>query len=229
MKLRLLIVCLALSTAGFTSLPLYADSTIPVQNASFELFNPLTVPCAGPGACAYNSGPIPGWTIAGQGGSWQPSTSYFNLPLSDGGKIVAYTNGGTISQTLTGISVLANTTYTLSVFVGNRLDGFTNTYSIALDAGSTVLCSFSGSSSTIAAGTFADQTCSFPSGSVIPSGDLSIVLTGGGPQSDFDNVSLTTSSVPEPSSVLLIGSGLLFMVLLLVYPKRRQFFLARLT
>jgi hypothetical protein len=228
MKLRLLVACLALSMAGFTSLPLYADSTIPIPNPSFETFNPLTIPCAGPGPCAYNSGPIPGWTTVGPGGSWQPSSSYFNLPLSDGGNIVAYTNGGTISQTLTGVSVLANTTYTLSVFVGNRLDGFTNTYSIALDAGSTVLCSFSGSSSTITAGTFADQTCSFPSGSVVPSGDLSIVLTGGGPQADFDNVRLT-SSVPEPSSVLLIASGLLFMVLLLAYPKRRQFLLARLT
>ena len=225
MKLRLFLVCLALAVAGFTSLPLYADSTIPVQNASFETTNPLTIPCGG--TCAYNFGPIPGWTTVGDAGSWQPSSSYFNLPLPDG-NIVAYTNGGTISQTLTGISVLANTSYSLSVFIGNRLDGFTNTYSIALDAGSTVLCSFSGSSATIAAGTFADQTCSFNSGSVVPSGDLSIVLTGGGPQADFDKVSLT-SSVPEPSSLLLIGSGSLFMVLLLAYFKRGQFRLARLT
>jgi hypothetical protein len=225
MKLKLLLVCLALSMAGFSSLPLYADSTIPIQNASFETTNPLTNPCTG--TCAYNLGPIPGWTTVGVAGSWQPSSSYFNLPLPDG-NIVAFSNGGTISQTLTGISVLANTSYTLSVFIGNSFVGYTNTYSIALDAGSTVLCSFSGSSPTIAAGTFAQQTCSFPSGSVVPSGDLSIVLTGGGPQAVFDNVTLT-SSVPEPSSVLLIGSGLLFMVLLLAYYKRGQFHLARLT
>jgi hypothetical protein len=227
MKLKPFLACLALSIVCFTSLPLYADSTIAVQNASFETTNPLTIPCAGPGTCAYNLGPIPGWTTTGDAGSWQPSSSYFNLPLPDG-NIVAYSNSGTISQTLTGISVLPNSSYMLSVFVGNRLDGFNNTYSIALDAGSTVLCSFSASSATIAPGTFADETCSYHSGSLVPFGDLSIVLTTGGPQSDFDKVSLTTS-VPEPSSLVLIGSGLIFMVLLLAYSKRRQFPLARLT
>jgi PEP-CTERM motif len=224
MKLRLFLVCLALSIVGFTSLPLYADS-IAVQNASFETTNPLTIPCTG--TCAFNLGPIPDWTTIGSGGSWQPSSTFFNLPLPDG-NVVAYSNGGTISQTLTGISVLPNTSYMLSVFVGNRLDGFSSAYSIALDAGSTVLCSFSGSSATITAGTFADETCSFQSGSVVPLGDLSIILTGGGTQADFDNVSLMTS-VPEPSSLVLIGFGLLFMALLLAYSKRRQFRLARLT
>jgi len=38
------------------------------------------------------------------------------------GSILAYTNGGSLSQTLTGISLLANSTYTLSVDVGRRFD-----------------------------------------------------------------------------------------------------------
>jgi|ERR1700730_5386700 len=209
---------------GLVSRPALADG---IQNPSFEAINPLTSPCTGPEVCAYNFGPIPGWTITGSGGSWQPSSHYLNLPLSDGGSIVAFSNGGTISQMLTGTSLLANTSYALSVFIGNRLDGLNNTYTIAVDSGSTELCSFSGSSASIAPGTFADKTCSFQSGSV-PLGDLSIILTSGGTQVDFDNVRLTTS-VPEPSSVLLTGFGLLFALILLTYSKRKKLLLARLT
>jgi hapalindole biogenesis HpiC1 cyclase-like protein len=145
------------------------------------------------------------------------------------GNIVAFTNVGSISQTL-GTSLAADTIYKLSVLIGDRLDGANGigNYTIALNAGSTPLCSFSGSSSSpsITAGTFADETCSFQSGSVFPSGHLSIVLTGGSAQVDFDKVSLTTTSVPEPSSLVLTGSGLLFAMLLFAYSKRKQFRLA---
>lgn len=205
---------------GFAGKPALADQ-LSIQNASFETTNPLTFPCAGSG-CGFNFGPIPGWTITGQSGSWQPSSFYYNLPLPDG-NIVAYTNGGTISQTLTGIPALPNTFYTLSVFIGHRLDGFANNFSIALDAGSTTLCSFSGSNSGITSGTFADETCTFQTGSVVPTGDLSIVLTGAGAQIDFDNVTVGT---PEPSSVLLTGSGLLCVMLLLACSKRKESLLA---
>jgi PEP-CTERM motif len=79
-------------------------------------------------------------------------------------------------------------------------------YSIALDAGSNVLCSFSGSSASITPGTFAAETCSFLSGSVITPGNLTIALSIGSGQVDFDNVGLPKSAA-EPSSLLLLGVG----------------------
>jgi hypothetical protein len=148
---------------------------------------------------------------------------------------VAFTNGGTISQTLTGDIVQPNTSYLLSVFVGNRLQGFTGNYTISLDAGSTALCSFSGNSASITPGTFADETCSYQSGSVVPAGDLSLLFTSFSPagacdnsadmsrcsQLDVDNVSVTTSvTTPEPSSFALTGVGLFGLCLLLALRRK---------
>lgn len=211
MKLKLLLLCLALAVAGLSSLPLYADSTISIQNASFESYNPLTIGC-GPG-CTYNFGPIPGWTLTGMGGSWTPGSALFNSPLPDG-NILAYTNGGSISQDL-GVSLLPNSVYTLSVFVGDRLDGYsTGPYSIALDAGGTTLASLSGFGSDITSGTFADEILIFSTSQNVVSGDLSIVLASGGLQADFDNVSLTVGqnpAVPEPTSLILLVAGVAFV------------------
>jgi hypothetical protein len=114
----------------------------------------------------------------------------------------------------------------LSVFVGNRLDNLNTTYAIAVDLGATTLCSTSGNNSGITPGGFTDVTCSFATGSVVSPGDLSIVLTGGGTQAVFDNVSLT---VPEPGSLALLGFGSLFALLLISYSKRGLFSAVRRT
>jgi len=182
--------------------PAWADS-VPVQNASFESTTALISSSTGP----YNLGPIPGWSTTGVSGSWQPnSTEWASLP---DGITVGFTNGGTISQVL-GASLLQNTDYILSVFVGNRSDIYGGgNYTISLDAGSTVLCTFSGNSSTIAKGTFVDETCNYHSGSTVPAGNLSVVITGSQTgQVDVDNVSVVT---PEPGSLALLSAGLGFL------------------
>jgi hypothetical protein len=138
---------------------------------------------------------------------------FLNLPLPDG-SIVAYSNGGSISQTLTA-SLTANTTYILSVFVGHRLDDFAANYTLSLYAGGTLLDSVSGNNGAIPLGTFADETLTFASGAAPPTGDLSIVLTSGAEQVDFDNVSLTATATatPEPGSLSLLAAGLGLMAL----------------
>jgi len=194
-----------------TTSPAFANS-IPIQNFSFETTNPLTIPC-GTG-CAYNNGPIPGWTTTGgQQGTWQPSSAYFTS-VPDG-SLVAYSNGGTISQTLSD-SLLANNLYTLTVAVGNRADtaiyNLATTYIIQLFAGSTLLNSITGSNAVIPLGTFMDVSFNYLSGVTFPAGNLSIVLSSIGPQSDFDNVRLTATStvtsVAEPGSLTLLAAGL---------------------
>jgi hypothetical protein len=186
--------------------PASAD-VVPIKNASFETSNPLSTLC-GPG-CAFNVGAIPDWALSGTGGSFHPNSTIFN-PLPDSSNIVAYSNGGTISQVLT-TSLATNTTYVLSVDVGFRLNGAVDitTYSIALYAGDTLLKSFGASNNVIPIGTFADESVTFTSGaSVTPGQRLKIVLSSTGQQADFDDVSLTASAIPEPSSLSLLASGL---------------------
>lgn len=183
---------------------------VPVLNPSFEITYPLNTPCTIPLNCSFNQGPIPDWTITGsvQQGSWHPNSAFLNLPLPDG-NIVAYTNGGSISQILSS-TLTPDTTYTLCVDVGHRLDKSVAGYTISLFAGGTLLNSFSSSNGVISSGDFADETVSFTSGANVASGQkLEIVLTSAGQQIDFDNVRLTDSSaIPEPSSLSLLAGGL---------------------
>ena len=173
-----------------------AMSTNPVvQNASFETANGLsTQPCG-----SFNSGPIPAWTGTGAG-SWAPCPSnYSSLP---DGSVVAYSNGGTISQTLTNANFQPNTTYTLSVAVGHRADCCSpQNYTVALEAGSNVVASTNGSTGNITAGTFATVTVTYTTGTTPPSGNIGIALTAAGQQVSFDNVQLGISGSSSNNSI----------------------------
>jgi len=125
------------------------------------------------------------------------------------GSTIAWSNGGTISQTLTGISLQPNSTYTLIVAVGHRLEGYQTDYNIQLEAGSTVLATVTGSNWPITQGSFMDVVLKYSTGSTVTPGDLGIVLGSSGPQGNFDNVRLT-EHVPEPSSLSLMVVGLAF-------------------
>lgn len=187
----------------------WADTVIPIANPSFEITNPLTTSC-GPG-CAYNDGPIPDWTvIGGQSGTQMLNSTYYSAPVPDG-TLMAYSNGSTISQTLSGVTLNPDSTYTLSVYIGDRLDNVPSNYSFSLEAGSTILTTFSGYTGNITPGTWQQEFLTYTTGDTVPSGDITILLTSAGTQTDFDDVSLTDppANTPEPGSVWMLGAGLL--------------------
>ena len=198
----------------------WADN-IPIVNPSFETASGPLIYACGTG-CAYNLGPIPGWTGA-VAGSWQPGSYFSSIP--DGSLVGFVAPTSSITQTLTGDSVLGNSIYTLSVYVGDRTDGINGNYTLSLDTilgGVTkTLCTISGNASSIALGTFQLESCNYVSGSSVPSGDLFLQFTANSGQLDVDNVGLTVQNVPEPSSVALLGVGMFFLAATFLVRKRK--------
>jgi hypothetical protein len=226
---RLLIFAVCALTFCLLTTGAWADS-VPILNSTFETTFTLTPNCAGTG-CAFNFA-IPDWNNISSNtaaGSFQPgsNTLYFTSPLPSG-NIVAFINGGGITQTL-GVSVLPDATYTLSVDVGRRVDFSGVNYSLNLYDGtvSNVFCSTPAGSnnSSIAAGTFAVVTLTCTTGSSVSPGLLGIELTGSGTQVNFDNVQLNVSSVstPEPGTLAFTVVGLFVGGLLFLRSRRNQY------
>ena len=183
-----------------------------VANNSFE-----TPVVTSPQGSLSATGLVGDWMFAGGaqgffnpslGETFSPGFGYGASPTLPNGNQVAYSNGGTISQTLTA-TLQANTKYTLGVYVGRRQNVAFAGYNIELLAGTTVLAS--NNSITPAAGTFGYVTVDYTSGvSVTPGQALGIRLTSNGVQTNFDNITLDAASIPEPSAILgLLGFGLL--------------------
>jgi len=189
-------------------------ASIFIANNSFE--TPIVTT---PSGFNFSTGPVGSWTFTGTqqgiadpvaaqnaGGSW-----YGLSPTLPNGNQVAWSNGGTISQTLSA-TLQANTVYTLGAFVGNRFGLNFPGYNIELYAGGNLLAS--DNSVTPADGSFAAVTASYTSGiSVTPGQQLEIrlnSLSGFQGQTNFDNITLDAASIPEPSAILgLLGFGLL--------------------
>lgn len=214
MRVRILAVSMMLIFFALIGGSAWADS-ITVQNSSFELSNPLnqTAGCVVSG-CAYNVSGIPDWISTGVTGSFNPVGFFSSVP---DGSLIAFTNGGTLSQDL-GVGLSPNATYTLNVDVGDRAD-FNGTYSISLIVGGVTMCTFADNSAAIPGGTFANEACSFGTGSSVPLGDLVVLLSGGTGQADFDNVRVTT---PEPASLGLLAFGFFSLALIGGLYKRKQ-------
>jgi hypothetical protein len=127
----------------------------------------------------------------------------------DGSQYAFANTGGSLTQDLL-TDLLANTEYTFTVEELYR-SSIAFTGEVELVAGGTdVLAIATGTTPT--PGTWGQFTLSYtsPGSGPLIGQDLSVVLTSTGIQGDFDDLSsITTSSVPEPSMMILFGSGLL--------------------
>jgi len=196
---------------------------VQVKAASVTVLNPsFEAPTAPqqPGGQYFSNNDITNWVLSSSGGAVQgvfnPSASqaadagnnYYDQPVPHGVQ-VAFSNGGSISQQLSAV-LQPNRQYTLGAFVGRRNNVSFPGYNIELLAGNTVLAS--NNSIIPVSGTFAPVTVNYTSGRSDPliGQPLQIRLTSLGTQTNFDNITLDASPIPEPSAILgLLGFGLL--------------------
>jgi hypothetical protein len=211
----------------------FAD-VVTVANPSFETLPAGGLPYGSCGAgCSFSeitsTDGIPGWTTSATGfiGQFQPGSSSGNFAWFNyvpDGTTVAYSDiaGSTIYQQVG--PVLNGETYTLQVDIGARNDTGVNSFlgSADLMLGS-IVCPAIGTPPSPGNWSVYTATCTDTSWS--PTDNITIQLNTSLPpypivgQGDFDNVGLTdnlsTSPIPEPSSLTLFGSGLLAMAYLL--------------
>lgn len=157
-----------------------AQTPVTIQNPSFEQGAPVN---------DWNNGPVPGWNCTGSGGLWQPLSRGYYASVPDGATVL-WKSSGPCSQD-TGQPAGPNRIYKLVVAVGHRKDGYDNSYTLSLSAGTTVLCTKTGSNALITLGGWSPQELPCTIGDVAPTGNLVVTLAVAGSQVAFDNVTLS--------------------------------------
>jgi hypothetical protein len=209
-----------------------AQTSITVNNPIFEA---QPVPVAG-NLITTPNGPT-GWTgfRTGSGGNFDigvgnASGPDFTTPLTAPGSGTNYLwlndfngNGTEITGVYQDVgALLADTSYTLTVAIGQRAGAAPNGQSswspgiITLlngtDNTGTVLATTTGIPTT--PNTWEDFTASFITGATVSS-DLTIelsVVDAPEIQADFSNVELTATAVPEPTTCALLGGGFISLM-----------------
>ncbi len=210
MTLRSLAVLASVTVATVcAAVPAQAVNLV-VVNASFETLPAGGLPLAGCGAgCSFSTSAIPGWVNSGgTNGQFQPGSSSGNFAYFDyvpDGATVAYTNGGSIVQTLTATAV-AGHTYSLFTDFGVRHD-VGNPGSITLSIGAT---NIGASGAYPTSGTWSTYSAVYTATAADAGAAITVTLGSSGGQGDFDNVRVTDTAVPEPATwaLMLTGFGL---------------------
>lgn len=147
------------------------------------------------------------WNSNANAGLFRPTASSYPSGVPDGVNMAYSSSSAVIDQVLT-TTLAANTTYTLSVNVGSRLDSPHNDgYTIQLLAGGVVLAGSTNFPVPVD-GTFVLATDVFTTGASNPqlgqALEIKLVSAATG-QTSFDNVKLDATAAPEPTSWMLAG------------------------
>lgn len=164
-----------------------ASTAIPVVNAGFE------APALADGG--YNT-TVSGWTIvSGSAGTFNPTATQIPGQAAEGAN-TSWSNGSTLSQTLT--TNLAQGTYTLRVAVGDRTDTSFPVYQVQLGVmnGFTFVLLAEDNSSLAPSNGFLTSTVTYAAaaGDANLGRPLAVRLVGNGTQVNFDDVRLGYSS-----------------------------------